>query len=354
MTARVALMSLATATPPNILKQTDAEEIARRLFADRFEEFERLSAVFANTGIRERHLARPLDWYFQPQGWPERTAAYLETAEALFVEAASAALAQANIQASEVDTIVTVSSTGIATPSLEARVLGRMGFRGDVERVPVFGLGCAGGVSGLHLASRLAAGRPGSTVLLVTIELCTLAFRLDELTTANIVATALFADGGAACVLRSGEDEGAWRIEGGGQHTWPETLSVMGWNVDPSGFGVIFSQMIPPFVRLRMGEAMEAILGRLGLEQSDIGRFVCHPGGAKVVQALEGALGLDQGSLDIEREVLADFGNMSAPTVMFVLERVLQREPPRSANRRLFLSALGPGFTASGLSLLAA
>jgi alkylresorcinol/alkylpyrone synthase len=354
MTSSVALMSLATAVPPHALKQTDAEEIARRLFADRFEAFDRLSAVFANTGIRQRYLAQPLDWYFQPQGWPERTAAYLETAEALFVEGASAALAAAAIQPSEVDTIVTVSSTGIATPSLEARVLGRMGFRSDVERVPVFGLGCAGGVTGLTLASRLAAGRPGSTVLFVTIELCSLAFRLDQLTTANIVATALFADGGAACVLRSGEDAGPWRIEGGGQHTWPETLSVMGWDVDPSGFGVIFSQMIPPFVRLRMGEAVEGILGRLGLERSDIGRFVCHPGGAKVVQALEGALGLDQGSLDVEREVLADFGNMSAPTALFVLERVLKRPPPKLPNQRLFLSALGPGFTASGLSLVPA
>jgi alkylresorcinol/alkylpyrone synthase len=305
--------------------------------------------VFANTGIRERHLAQPLDWYFQPQGWPERTKAYLETAEALFIEGATAALAAAAIQPAEVDTILTVSSTGIATPSLEARVLGRMGFRSDVERVPVFGLGCAGGVSGLTLAWRLAAGRPGSTVLFVTIELCTLAFRLDELTTANIVATALFADGAAACVLRSGE-EGPWRIEGGGQHTWPETLSIMGWNVDPSGLGVIFSQMIPPFVRLRMGDAAEGILGRLGLARQDIGRFVCHPGGAKVVQALEGALDLDQGSLDVEREVLADFGNMSAPTVLFVLERVLKRPPVG----RMFLSALGPGFTASGLSLVPA
>ena len=346
MTSSVALMSLATAVPPNTLLQSDAEEIARRLFADRFDEFERLSAVFANTGIRERRLARPLDWYFQPQGWPERTAAYLETAEALFVEGASAALKAANIQAQEIDTVVTVSSTGIATPSLEARVLGRMGFRSDVERVPVFGLGCGGGVSGLTLAARLAAGRPGSTVLFVTIELCTLAFRLDELTTANIVATALFGDGGAACVLRSGE-EGPWRIEGGGQHTWPESLSVMGWNVDPSGFGVIFSQMIPPFVRLRMGEATEGILARLGLARQDIGRFVCHPGGSKVVQALEGALDLEQGELDLEREVLADYGNMSAPTVLFVLERVLKRAP----QGRMFLTALGPGFTAYGLGL---
>ena len=121
MTSSVGLMSLATATPPHVLKQTDAEEISRELFAGRFEEFERLSSVFANTGIRERRLSQPLDWYFQPQGWPERTAAYLASAEALFVESASAALAKAGIAAGEVDTIVTVSSTGIATPSLEAR-----------------------------------------------------------------------------------------------------------------------------------------------------------------------------------------------------------------------------------------
>ena len=349
MTQGVALMSVATVVPPHALKQSDAVEIARGLFADRFDEFERLSAVFANTGIRERRLSQPLDWYFQPQGWPERTQAYLAAAEALFIEGATAALAAANIQAREIDTIVTVSSTGVATPSLEARVLGRMGFRSDVERVPVFGLGCAGGVSGLSLAARLAEARPGSTVLFVTIELCTLAFRLDELTTANIVATALFGDGGAACVLRSGE-EGPWRVEGAGQHTWPETLSVMGWNVDPSGFGVIFSQMIPPFARLRMGEAVDGILQRLGLEHKDVGRFVCHPGGAKVITALEGALALPQGTLDLERDVLADFGNMSAPTVLFVLERVLKRAP----QGRLFLSALGPGFTASGLSLVPA
>ncbi|HEY5409763.1 MAG TPA: hypothetical protein VIJ94_03445, partial [Caulobacteraceae bacterium] len=241
MPASVALMSLATATPPNALLQTDAVEIARRLFAGRFEDFERLSSVFTNTGIRERRLAQPLDWYFQPQGWPERTSAYLAAAEALFIESASAALADAKVDAAEVDTIVTVSSTGIATPSLEARVLTRMGFRSDVERVPVFGLGCAGGVSGVALAGRLASARPGSTVLFVTIELCSLAFRLDELTKSNIVATALFGDGAAACVLRSGE-EGPWRIEGSGQHTWPDTLDIMGWNVDPSGFGVIFAQ----------------------------------------------------------------------------------------------------------------
>ena len=349
MTPPVALMSLATAAPPGEVLQTDAVEIARNLFAGRFDDFERLSSVFANTGIRSRRLAQPLEWYFTPHGWPERTEAYLAAAELLFVESAQAALAAAGLTGADVDTVVTVSSTGIATPSLEARVFTQMGFRSDISRVPVFGLGCAGGVSGLSLAGRLAAARPGSVVLFVTIELCTLAFRLDELTKANVVATALFGDGAAACVVRAGGD-GTYRIEGAGEHLWPDTLDIMGWNMDPQGFGVIFAQAIPPFVRRHMGKAADGIMERMGLQRDDIGRFVCHPGGSKVVTALEGALGLGQGTLDIEREVLADYGNMSAPTVLFVLDRVLKRDPPE----RLFLSSLGPGFTASGLSLVKA
>ncbi len=349
MPPSAALLSLATAAPPNAVLQTDAVEIARNLFAGRFDDFERLSAVFANTGIRSRRLAQPLEWYFEPRGWPERTAAYLAAAETLFVDAATAALAAAGLSGSDVDTVVTVSSTGIATPSLEARVLDRMGFRQDVARVPVFGLGCAGGVTGVSLGARLAMAQPGSVVLVVTVELCTLAFRLDELTKANVVATALFGDGAAACVLRVGEG-GAYQVEGAGEHIWPNTLDIMGWNMDPMGFGVIFAQAIPPFVRRHMGPAVDGILGRLGLERQDVGRFVCHPGGAKVVVALEGALGLGQGALDVEREVLADYGNMSAPTVLFVLDRVLNAAPPD----RLFLSSLGPGFTASGLSLVKA
>jgi alkylresorcinol/alkylpyrone synthase len=245
-----------------------------------------------------------------------------------------------------VDTVVTVSSTGIATPTLEARVMGEMGFRRDIQRVPVFGLGCAGGVTGLSLAARLAKSRPGTVVLMVTIELCSLAFQPDVLTKANIVATALFADGAAACVVRAG-GEGEYAIEGAGEHTWPSTLDIMGWQVDPLGFGVIFARSIPPFVQKRMGAAADRILAGIGVERRDIDRFVCHPGGAKVVSALETALDLGQGALDHEREVLADFGNMSAPTVLFVLERVLKERKPE----RMFLSSLGPGFTASGLSL---
>lgn len=343
----VRLLSLATAAPPHILPQEAATAAARRLFADRYEEFEEMIPVFENTGIKTRRLSQPVEWYFEPKGWPERTEAYLASAEALFIETATKALAAAGLKGQDVDQVVTVSSTGIATPSLEARVMTRMGFRKDVLRTPVFGLGCAGGVSGLGLAARLAKATPGSKVLFVTIELCSLSFRLDELTKANIVATALFGDGAAACVL-STDGEADWRVEGAGEHTWPDTLDIMGWDVDPQGFGVIFARAIPPFARRHMRLAADAILKGMGLTRADVGRYVCHPGGAKVIRALEGAYELEEGALDHERQVLAEFGNMSAPTALFVLERVLATDP----DGRLLVTALGPGFTASGLSLV--
>jgi alkylresorcinol/alkylpyrone synthase len=346
MRSSAKLVSIATAVPPHVLDQRDAAAAAHRGFASRYGDFERLASVFASSGIRRRHTVRPLDWYFEPLGWPERNKAYLDGACALFVDAATKALDVAGLRAAEVDTVVTISSTGIATPSLEARAAGLIGFRPDFERVPVFGLGCAGGVSGFSIAARLAQSRPGSVVLLVAVEVCTLSFRLDELTKANIVATALFGDGSAACVIRAGET-GIASFEMGGQHTWPDTLDIMGWNVDPQGFGVIFDRAIPPFAEEHIAPAISGILGRAGLCLTDIDRFACHPGGAKVITALERALSLGQGALDHERTVLADYGNMSAPTALFVLEHLIQAGlPPRT-----LLSAMGPGFTVSSVSL---
>lgn len=345
----VNLLSVASAVPPNVIAQNDAASAAHAAFAERFGEFDRLARVFGSAGIERRYAVRPIEWYLQPLDWPERNNAYLEGACDLFVKAARKALEAAGERAEAVDCVVTVSSTGIATPSLEARVADRLGLRQDVERVPVFGLGCAGGVSGLSIASRLAQARPGSLVLLVAVELCTLAFRLDKLTKANIVATALFGDGAAACLLRVGEG-GIASVEFSGQHRWPETLDIMGWDVDPEGLGVIFDRAIPPFAEENIRPAIENILARTEQTVSDIDRFTCHPGGVKVIEALEQALVLCRGTLDHERTVLSDFGNMSAPTALFVLERSIEAGLPA----RSLLTAMGPGFTASCVSLKAA
>jgi alkylresorcinol/alkylpyrone synthase len=343
-TSPARLLGLATAVPDTVIHQDEAAEMAHDLFAHRYPEYGRLSGVFRTSGIKTRHAVRPLDWYRAPHGWSERTAAYLEGAGALFEQAATQAIACAGLTAADIDTIVTISSTGIATPSLDVRSFQRMGFAQSTRRIPVFGLGCAGGVTGLAIAADIARGRPGRNVLLVAVEVCTLAFRLDTLTKANIVATALFGDGAAACVLRSGDAVAEGHaVTVTGEHAWPDTIDLMGWNVDPEGFGVIFARAIPPFARTHMGPAIAGILAAGGLGMSDIGRFICHPGGARVVDALEQTLSVAQGSLDHERAILADYGNMSAPTVLFVLERVMAAGMPE----RAALVAMGPGFTGS-------
>jgi alkylresorcinol/alkylpyrone synthase len=341
-----ALLSLATSVPPHTFLQKDVLDAAWDIFGSRFPDYERFASIFTNTGIVKRHAVKPFDWYLTQRGWPERTEAFFEGAEALYIDAANKALTNAGLRATDVDTVVTVCSTGIATPSLDARVARRMGFRSDVSRVPVFGLGCAGGASGLSIASRLAQARPGSNVLLVAVELCSLALRLDELTKANIIATSLFADGAAAIVLRAG-DGGQTLIEATGEHLWPDTLDVMGWNVDPLGFGVILRRTVPEFVAAELKPTLTQVLSRMNLTIADIDKFICHPGGAKVIVAIESALSLEQGTLEHERQVISDYGNMSAPTVLFILERALAKGLPS----RSLLTALGPGFTASCISL---
>ena len=182
---------------------------------------------------------------------------------------------------------------------------------------------------------------------MVTIELCSLAVRLDEVTKANVIATSLFGDGAAAIVLRAG-DGGETRIESAGEHLWPDTLDVMGWSVDPLGFGVILRRTIPEFVTTEFKPALMQILARMQLSIADIDKFICHPGGAKVIDAIETALSRStRARSSMNGSVIADYGNMSAPTVLFVLERARAAGlPPRS-----LVTALGPGFTASCVSL---
>jgi alkylresorcinol/alkylpyrone synthase len=344
--AEARLCSIATAVPEHVVTQTEVAERTRRAFSLRMPEFDRIAPVFENAGIAARHSVRPGDWYEQDRSWTERTDVYLSEATQLFISAARLALERAGLSGEDVDCVVTVSSTGIATPSLETRAAAALKLRPDVARVPVFGLGCAGGVSGLSIAARLAEARPGSNVLLVAVELCSLAIRLDKLTKANIVALALFGDGAAAAVIRT-DVHGHARITAADEYTWPDTLDIMGWDVDQQGFGVIFDRSIPPFATEHLRPAIDGILRRQGVPRSRIDRFICHPGGAKIIEAIETGLSLKTGILDHERAILARFGNMSAPTALFVLERVMAEGlPPLS-----MLMALGPGFTLSTLTL---
>jgi alkylresorcinol/alkylpyrone synthase len=308
--------------------------------------FDRLSGVFDNAGIDHRHVVAAPGWYEESHGWADRNAVYLQAAEQLFEEAAASAIANAGLTPKDIDGVVSVSTTGIATPSLEARVGPRLGLRPDVHRVPLFGLGCAGGVSGLATAARLAAAEPGSRWLFVTVETCSISIRLDSDDPAAVVATALFGDGAAAAVVGHCEP-GLAKIGGSAEKLWPDTQRIMGWDVEDPGLAVVFDRAIPPFIERELKPAVDDMLRELGLERGDVARFCCHPGGVKVIDAIETALELPNGELDLERNVLREFGNMSAPTVLFVLDRLLSRGLPE----RVLMTAFGPGFTCAGLIL---
>ncbi|MBM3536652.1 MAG: type III polyketide synthase [Alphaproteobacteria bacterium] len=347
---QTALLSLATSVPPIVLRQSDVVARAASLFDGRRSDIDRLLPVFENAGIATRHSCVPLDWYEKPHSWSERNRLYIDNALALLGEAADACLANAACEATEIDAIVTVSTTGIATPSLDAHLVNRLGLRSDVVRLPIFGLGCAGGVLGLARAAALARAMPGARVLFLVVELCALTFRKTDQSKSNIIAAALFGDGAAAALIGpGGSDAGrALAIGKSGEHTWPDSLNVMGWQVEDDGLGVLFSRDIPTLVRDEFCAAADAFLARHDLTRNDIDSFVCHPGGTKVIAALEDALHLRPGTMHEARYVLRRYGNMSAATVLFVLDRHLRGE---ASPRRVLLSALGPGFTAAFMTL---
>ena len=308
--------------------------------------FDRLSGVFDNALIDQRQTVAPINWYREPHGWAERNALYVSATEAMFIDAATKAIDRAALGPDQVDGLVFVSTTGISTPSIDARVAPGLGLRPDVRRVPLFGLGCAGGVSGLATAARLALAEPGSNWLFVTVETCSISIQLDSDEPAAIVATALFGDGAAAAMVSTAGD-GIATIAGAGENLWPDTLGIMGWRVEDPGLAVIFDRAIPPFVETELAEAVDGILASLSLTRGDVDRFCCHPGGTKVIEAIEHALELGGGTLDLERQVLRDHGNMSAPTVLFVLAGLIERGLPQ----RVMMTAFGPGFTCAALVL---
>src|SRR5579885_511215 len=337
------LLALKSAVPPFVINQREAEARAGMLFSGR-KDIARLLSVFGNTGIERRYSCVPIEWYEQPHGWKDRTRLYIDNAIALFEKVARALLDEAGLKPDDIDAIVTVSTTGIATPSLDALTVERMRLRRDIRRLPIFGFGCAGGVIGLTRPCQLATAMPGSKVMFLATVLCGLTFHTDDTSKSNIMASALFGDGAAGAIVST---EGAGpRLGAAGEHTWAGSLDIMGWDVEEDGLKAIFSQSIPDLVSGRFKAALHEFLQRNDLELAGIEAFACHPGGAKVLDALEDAFGLQRGGLTESRSVLRDYGNMSAVTALFVLERM-----GRMSGRRIMMSALGPGFTAAFLML---
>ena len=335
------ISAVATAVPEFVLHQSDVVAGAAEIFAPDIPDFDRLAPVYANAGVATRYSCVPIEWYAKPHSFTERNDLYIENAVLLLERVAGSLLEQAALTVADIDALVVVSTTGMATPSLDALLIERMALRRDIERLPVFGIGCAGGVSGLARAAQLALSRPGSRVMLLVVELCGLTFQVNNTSKSNIISTALFGDGAAGALVQCGGEGPA--IAGWAEHTWPDSLDVMGWSISEDGFGVQLSRDLPRIVRDELPAPAAAFLERHSLTIGDIDRHICHPGGAKVLDALEEVFGLAPGALTISRAVMRDYGNMSAASVLFVLRETLAEAPAGY----LLMSALGPGFTAS-------
>ncbi len=340
----VAILSVATAVPENKVTQQEMAERAK-VISPQFSQFD---SLYVNTGIEHRYACETRDWYLAAHSWAERSETWYRHALDLLERAARDAVAAAGLAIRDIDAVVVNTITGIAVPSLDARLFNRVEFRADAERLPIFGFGCGGGVAGMSRAARLARSMPGANVLFMTVDLCSLCLRIDDPSIEMFVSAALFGDGAVAVVLRR-EPEGAEALSAGrprvvvsGEHLWRDTERIMGWDMKPDGFGVVLSPQLPFLMRDELGGALAAFLGKHGLSVKDFAGFLFHPGGRKVLETAQSVLGLTQHDLRHSWNVLRDYGNMSSATALFILSEAIRS----GAKGRHLLTAFGPGFAA--------
>ncbi|MET8170543.1 3-oxoacyl-[acyl-carrier-protein] synthase III C-terminal domain-containing protein [Streptomyces sp. NPDC005329] len=305
-----------------------------------------LDRLHRSAKVGSRHMTLPLERYGELDGFGSSNDVFIAAATDLGAKAVREALHTAHLSAADVDLLIFTSVTGIATPSIDARLAGRLGMRPDVKRLPLFGLGCAGGAAGLARMHDYLLGHPGHVAVLLSVELCSLTFQRDDASMANLVATGLFGDGAAAVVAcgadRPADTDGPTIVDTR-SHLYPDTGRVMGWDIKNSGFQVVLDPKVPDVVRRYLADDVEGFLGDHGMKPKDVTAWVCHPGGPKVLQAVTETLDLPDDALAMTWRHLADVGNLSSSSVLHVLRDTLaERRPPQGTPGVLL--AMGPGF----------
>ena len=312
---------------------------------------ERLLPVFDRTGVDTRYFARPLEWYADGPGFEARNAVYGECGLDLIERAASACLDTAEVTPEEIDHLFLVTTTGLTTPSLDAQLAGRLRFRPEIRRLPLFGLGCAGGVGALVRAVDTLRAYPSARVLVLSVELCSLVFSATARTPTDLIGVALFGDGGAAVLLAGDDlDTGGPRVERTRTHQFQEAPDLMGWRFTGDGMRLVLSRDVPAFVATNVKPVVTRFLDDQGLCAANLQHHVLHPGGAKVMAAYRSAFGFDDGALELAQRVMRRYGNQSSASVLFMLHDLLESGRPVGGDRGLMM-ALGPGFAAEMLTL---
>jgi len=347
--ARPAVLSVGRALPPNHVDQETLTAALRAHWARQHFNAERLDELHRAVKVKGRHLALPLAEYLPLDTFKKSNDAWIRVAEELGAEAVLRALDAAGLRPADVDQLVFVTVTGLATPSIDARLVNRLGLRRDVKRVPIFGLGCVAGASGLARLSDLLAGFPGEVGVLLSVELCSLTLQRDDLSVANAVASGIFGDGAAAVVLAGGSRavNGAPgpRVVATRAAFYPDTEWVMGWDFRDTGFQVVLSAEVPRITRENIGQDVDGFLASQGLRREDVRHWIAHTGGPKVLEAFQSALGLPDAALRRSWTSLEELGNLSSASVLFVLGDLLDSGEPRPGDVGMVV-AMGPGFCA--------
>ncbi|MBS4217356.1 type III polyketide synthase [Bacillus sp. FJAT-49711] len=348
------IVSVGTGVPEHAISQVETMEFAKQLFSGSVKDIERILNVFHNGEIEKRHFVKPLEWYRQNHSFSNKNDEFIHLAISLSIESIKNCLESSNllrqISYEEIDAIIMINTTGMATPSLDARIMNKLPFSQNTKRIPVWGLGCAGGAAGLTRAYEYCRAFPDAKVIVVAVELCSLTFQKHDLSKSNIIGTSLFADGAAAALVVGDEVNRheilANRIPAiiDTQSTlMKDSLDIMGWNIRDNGLYVVFSKDIPSIVKEWLKPEVEQLLIHNQLTISDISHFIAHPGGKKVLKAYEKALGFAPEKTALSLDILRKYGNMSSATVLFVLERFLQQEINHGDYG--IIAALGPGFS---------
>jgi alkylresorcinol/alkylpyrone synthase len=338
------IAAVASAFPKYYYPQPVLLEALRQYWGGKLEDVRLLDRLHEHVGVEGRHLALPLESYLDLNTWGKANNAWIEAAQEAGQNAICRALTQAGLGPKDPGALFFISITGIASPSIDARLINRMGLSPNIRRTPIFGLGCVGGAAGIARAADYVRAYPGQTAIVLAVEFCSLTLQRDDLSVANLISSGLFGDGAAALIV-SGKDvyRPGPEILATRSNFYPDTEQVMGWDISEEGFRVVLSREVPAMVRKHLAPDVDEFLKDNGLDRGDIGSWIMHTGGPAVLQATEQAFDLRNGELGASWDCLRKTGNLSSASVLLVLEEVMRRRKPEPGTFSI-LAAMGPGF----------
>ncbi|HEV2398400.1 MAG TPA: 3-oxoacyl-[acyl-carrier-protein] synthase III C-terminal domain-containing protein [Candidatus Sulfotelmatobacter sp.] len=338
------IASAASAFPKHYYSQKFLLEKLQEYWGERLRNPQMLARLHRNVAVEGRHLALPHEKYYELQTWGCANDAWIQVAQELGEQALCRALHHAGVEPSKLGALFFTSVTGISSPSIDALLINRMGLPANIKRLPIFGLGCVAGAAGIARAADYVRAYPKQAAALVSVELCSLTIQREDLTVANLISSGLFADGSAAVVVTGDEIHAHGpEIVATRSVFYPQTEQMMGWKITEKGFRIVLSPEVPVLIRENLGRDVDAFLADHGHKRSDIGSWVLHTGGPKVLEATADALDLHDGQLDASWECLKRVGNLSSASVLVVLEDVMQNRRPEPGTLGI-LAAMGPGF----------